>query len=162
LTHKAEEVGYHPQVILAGRRINDGMGAFIAQECVRLLALRGCLIKGARILILGFTFKEDCSDVRNTKVVDIIAELKRFGCLVTVVDPVADAHEARREYDVELVQGNPLPVCEAIIAAVAHREFKNLTMQQVRAACISGVVVDVKAIFNRDQAAAGGLSVWRV
>jgi UDP-N-acetyl-D-galactosamine dehydrogenase len=162
LTHKAEEMGYHPQVILAGRRINDGMGAFVAQECVRLLANRGKTIKGARVLVLGLTFKEDCPDVRNTKVVDIIAELKRFGCVPLVTDPVADAAEAKHEYDVDLVPGDPLPRCDAIIAAVAHRQFRSLSTTQLAAACPGGPVVDVKAMFDRTALDTAGLELWRL
>ena len=158
LTHKAEEVGYHPQVILAGRRINDGMGAFVAQECVRLLALQGRPIKGARVLVLGLTFKEDCPDVRNTKVVDIVAELQRFGCLPLVTDPVADAAEAKHEYGLDLIPSDPLPACDAIIAAVAHRQFKALTPAQFAHACPDGPVLDVKGALDRT----GIARLWRL
>jgi UDP-N-acetyl-D-galactosamine dehydrogenase len=162
LTHKAEEVGYHPQVILAGRRINDGMGAFIAQECVRLLAHQGKPIKGARVLVLGLTFKEDCPDVRNTKVVDILAELVRFGCLPLVMDPVADKKEALCEYGIELISADSLPPCSAIIAAVAHRQFKELKPKELNAACPGGPILDVKAVFDRAALAAIGLEFWRL
>ena len=162
LTHKAEEMGYHPQVILAGRRINDGMGAFVAQECVRLLANRDKPIKGARILVLGLTFKEDCPDVRNTRVVDIIAELKRFGCVPLVIDPVADAAEAKHEYAVDLIPCEPLPRCDAIIAAVAHKQFKALAPAQLAACCPGGPILDVKAMFDRAALAAAQLELWRL
>jgi UDP-N-acetyl-D-galactosamine dehydrogenase len=162
LTHKAEEVGYHPQVILAGRRINDGMGAFIAQECVRLLAHQGKPIKGARVLVLGLTFKEDCPDVRNTKVVDILAELVRFGCLPLVMDPVADKKEALCEYGIELISADSLPPCSAIIVAVAHRQFKELKPKELNAACPGGPILDVKAVFDRAALAASGLEFWRL
>jgi UDP-N-acetyl-D-galactosamine dehydrogenase len=158
LTHKAEQLGYQPQVILAGRRINDGMGAFVAQECVRLLALQGRPIKDARVLVLGLTFKEDCPDVRNTRVVDIIAELQRFGCRPLVTDPVADAAEARHEYGLDLVPCDPLPDCDAIIAAVAHRQFKALTPAQFAHACPTGPVLDVKGVLDR----AGIARLWRL
>ena len=162
LTHKAEEVGYQPQVILAGRRINDGMGAFVAQECVRLLALRDRPLKGARVLVLGLTFKEDCADVRNTRVIDILAELKRFGCIPLVADPLADAAEAAHEYGIALVPAEPLPRCDAIIAAVAHRQFKALTPTALAAACPGGPLLDVKAMFDRAAIAAAGLELWRL
>jgi len=162
LTHKAQELGYHPEVILAGRRINDGMGAWVAQECVRLLANQGKAIKGARVLVLGITFKEDCPDVRNTRVVDILAELKRFGCAPIIVDPVANAAEAHHEYGVELVAFEPLPSCDAIIAAVAHRQFKALSPTTLAAACPGGPLLDVKAAFDRAAALAAGLELWRL
>ena len=162
LTHKAEETGYHPQVILAGRRINDGMGAFIAQECVRLLAHQGKPIKGARVLVLGLTFKEDCPDVRNTKVVDILNELRRFGCIPLVMDPVASVVEAKHEYDVDLLPERQLPKCQAVIAAVAHREFKAITSAEIAAICPGGPVLDVKAFFDRDAAENAGLLLWRL
>ncbi|MBN8526154.1 MAG: nucleotide sugar dehydrogenase [Planctomycetes bacterium] len=162
LTHKAQELGYHPEVILAGRRINDGMGAWVAQECIRLLANQGRPIKGARVLILGLTFKEDCPDVRNTRVVDIIAELRRFGCLPLVCDPVADAAEAHHEYGVELQPHDPLPRCDAIIAAVAHRQFRALPAQALAAACPGGPLLDVKACCDRAALAGAGLEVWRL
>jgi UDP-N-acetyl-D-glucosamine/UDP-N-acetyl-D-galactosamine dehydrogenase len=162
LTHKAEELGYHPQVILAGRRINDGMGAWVAQECVRLLAVQGKPIRGARVAVLGLTFKEDCPDVRNTRVVDIIAELKRFGCVPLVIDPVADAQEARHEYDITLMPSEPLPPCDAIIAAVAHRPFKSIEPRALADACPGGPILDVKAMFDRSALAQVGLTAWRM
>ncbi len=162
LTHKAQELGYHPEVILAGRRINDGMGAWVAQECVRLLANQGKAIKGARVLVLGITFKEDCPDVRNTRVVDILAELKRFGCAPLVVDPVADPAETKHEYDIDLVACDPLPRCDAIIAAVGHRQFTSLPPAAFAAACPGGPLLDVKSAFNRAALAAAGLETWRL
>lgn len=162
LTSKAEETGYHPQVILAGRRINDGMGAFVAQECVRLLANQGKPIKGARVLVLGLTFKEDCPDVRNTKVVDILGELRRFGCATLVVDPVADAAEAKHEYGVDLIPTQPLPECDAIIVAVAHRQFKAVALAEFARICPGGPVLDVKGIIEREAAKAIGLELWRL
>jgi UDP-N-acetyl-D-galactosamine dehydrogenase len=162
LTHKAQEVGYHPEVILAGRRINDGMGAYVAQECVRLLALQGKPIKGARVLVLGLTFKEDCPDVRNTKVVDILAELQRFGCIPIVTDPVADVVEAKHEYGVDLVASDPLPPCDAIIVAVSHRQFKSIAPAQLHAACPGGPIIDVKSVFDRTTMASTNLQLWRL
>ena len=163
LTHKAEEAGYHPQVILAGRRINDGMGAWVAQECVRLLVLQGAQVKGARVLVLGLTFKEDVPDVRNTKVVDIVAELRRFGAEPIVVDPVADAGEAQHEYGIVLAPMTPLPKADAVIAAVAHRAFKALTPAVIAANCPAGApFLDVKGAFDRPALAAAGFTAWRL
>ena len=163
LTHKAEEAGYHPQVILAGRRINDGMGAWVAQECVRLLVLQGAQVKGARVLVLGLTFKEDVPDVRNTKVVDIVAELRRFGAEPIVVDPVADAGEADHEYGIALAPMAPLPKADAVIAAVAHRAFKALTPAVIAASCPPGApFLDVKGAFDRAALAAAGFTAWRL
>jgi len=163
LTHKAEEAGYHPQVILAGRRINDGMGAWVAQECVRLLILQGTQVKGARVLVLGLTFKEDVPDVRNTKVVDIISELRRFGAEPIVVDPVADAGEAEHEYGLKLAPLVPLPKADAIIAAVSHQAFKALTPAALATACAPGApFLDVKSAFDRGGLKAAGFTVWRL
>ncbi|GDY12615.1 UDP-N-acetyl-D-galactosamine dehydrogenase [Planctomycetota bacterium] len=162
LTHKAEEAGYHPQVILAGRRINDGMGAWVGQECVRLLSQSGRPIAGARVLVLGLTFKEDCPDVRNTKVVDIIEELRRFGCRPIVCDPVANANETRHEYGIDLLPLVPLPACDAIILAVAHRQFKDLPLEEISRACANGPVLDVKGMLDRKQATRAGIHPWRM
>jgi UDP-N-acetyl-D-glucosamine/UDP-N-acetyl-D-galactosamine dehydrogenase len=162
LTHKAQEVGYHPEVILAGRRINDGMGSYVAQECVRLLAVRGQPIKGARVLVLGITFKEDCPDVRNTRVVDILAELRRFGCTPIVIDPMADAAETKHAYGIDLMPSDPLPTCDAILLAVAHRPFKALSPAQLTTACPTGPILDVKAAFDREAMATAGIDYWRL
>ncbi len=163
LTHKAQELGYHPEVILAGRRINDGMGAYIAHECVRLLALRNRPIKNARVLVLGITFKENCPDVRNTRVVDILIELRRFGCIPIVIDPVADAAEAKHEYNIDLIDETlPLPPCEAIIAAVAHLQFRSISPAQFATACPGGPILDVKVIFDRLAMTSAGMELWRL
>jgi UDP-N-acetyl-D-galactosamine dehydrogenase len=162
LTHRAEQAGYHPQVILAGRRINDGMGAWIAQECVRLLVHAGRPVKDARVLVLGITFKEDCPDVRNSKVVDILAELRRFGCAPVVADPVASPAEVHREHGLDLVTAAPLPNADAIIIAVAHCAFRALPVGQLAAACPSGPVLDVKGVVDRLAAAEAGLTLWRL
>lgn len=163
LTHKAEETGYHPQVILAGRRINDGMGAFIAQECVRLLALQGKAIKGSRILVFGLTFKENCSDVRNTRVIDIITELRRFGAEPVICDPVANVAEVRHEYGIEIQPLSPLPKVDAIIAAVAHRVFGSVPLSSlVAAAGVGAPFLDVKYFWNRQHLADAGFVVWRL
>ena len=162
LTHKAAEVGYYPEVILAGRRINDGMGRFVAQECVRLLAIQGKPIKGARVLILGLTFKEDCSDVRNTKVLDIISELERFSCLPVIVDPLVKGADATAICGVVLTEALPLPSCDAVIVAVAHRQFREMPLMSIAAACRQGPILDVRGILDRSEAAKIGLNIWRL
>lgn len=162
LAHKAQAVGYQPDVILSARRVNDAVGVYIAQECVRLMSQRGLAISGALVLILGFSFKEDCPDVRNTRVIDILAELKRQGCVPLVVDPVADATEARREHGVELIAADPLPACEAVVIALAHRQFRQFSSAQLLAACPRGPVLDIKGIVDRAAADGVGLNLWRL
>lgn len=146
LTTKAERVGYHPQVILAGRRINDGMGAFIAQKTIKLLLQQGVNLVGARINVLGITFKENVSDLRNSKVPDIVRELASFGAEVSVIDPRARASEAQRLYGVELVELAAITPADAVVYAVPHPEFRchnHATVQKSVKA--RGVVVDVKS-----------------
>ncbi len=163
LTHKAETLGYHPQVILAGRRINDGMGKFIAEQTVKQMIAAGNAIKGARVTVLGLTFKEDCADLRNSKVVDIINELKTYGVEVFVHDPQADGAEAVHEYGVELTAWDDLPRADAIVAAVAHREYRALPLDQVVAKLADGACfIDVKAAFPEAELNARGLRVWRL
>ena len=163
LTHKAAEVGYYPEVILAGRRINDSMGLWVAQECVRLLIDAGRPVKGARVLVLGLTFKEDVPDVRNTRVVDVINELRRFGADPVVCDPVADAGEAHHEYGIELHPLTPLPRAEAVIVAVAHRQIRALTPAALVAAVGSGApCLDLKGVYDRQALTAAGLVGWRL
>jgi UDP-N-acetyl-D-glucosamine/UDP-N-acetyl-D-galactosamine dehydrogenase len=147
LTHKAEMLGYHPQVILAGRRINDGMGKFIAEKTVKLMIQSGSSVKGAKVIVLGLTFKEDCPDLRNSKVIDVIRELQDYGCEVSVHDPLADAAEAKHEYGVSLKAWNQLPTnADAIVLAVAHRAYRDMPVRDLLAALRSnGAVIDVKA-----------------
>jgi UDP-N-acetyl-D-galactosamine dehydrogenase len=146
LTHKAEMMGYHPQVILAGRRINDGMGKFIAEKTVKLMIRQGVNIKDAKVIVLGVTFKEDCPDVRNSKVADVIEELSAFGCQVSVHDPIANSDEVRRELHVELSAWDDLPSkADAIVLAVAHREYSERPVTDLlKRLEPSGVLVDVK------------------
>lgn len=151
LTHKAEQLGYHPQVVLAGRRINDGMGRWLAEQLVLALAQRRQQVVGARVLVLGFTFKENCPDLRNTKVVDIIRGLERFGMVVEVVDPWGDPEEAEREYGLTL-KSNLLRQdrYEAVVVAVAHFEFIDYTVEQWQQLLTpSGVLFDLKGIVPR-------------
>ena len=163
LTHKAETLGYHPQVILAGRRINDGMGKFIAEQAIKQMIAAGSAIKGARVTVLGLTFKEDCADLRNSKVADIINELKTYGVEVFVHDPHGDAAEAFHEYGVELTAWDDLPRADAVIAAVAHREYRALPIDQVVAKLADGAsFIDVKAAFPEAELVARGLRVWRL
>jgi len=163
LTHKAESVGYHPQVILAGRRINDGMGKFIAEQTIKQMINCGNSIKGARVNVLGLTFKENCADLRNSKVVDVINELKSYGVEVFVHDPYADADEAMSEYGLSLLAWDELPLADAIVAAVAHKQItsrpnKNFIMKLVPGGCF----IDVKACFDPKPFESAGAKVWRL
>jgi UDP-N-acetyl-D-glucosamine/UDP-N-acetyl-D-galactosamine dehydrogenase len=163
LTHKAAEAGYHPEVILAGRRINDGMGHFVAQECVRLLIQAGSQVKGAHVLVLGITFKENCPDVRNTRVVDILSELKRFGAVPVVHDPVADAATTRHEYGIDLFKLQDVPKCAAVIAAVAHQQFRDMKPNDLaKLVDPQAPLIDVRCIFKRSEVLAAGLTLWRL
>jgi len=151
LTHKAQEVGYHPEVILSGRRINDGMAAHVAQRVIKLLARRRIHIAGAKVLVLGLAFKENCPDLRNTRVADMIAELAGYDAQVDVHDPFADAAEARREYGIELVPQPGAGQYDAIVLAVAHAPFLALGADGIRAFVKpGGVVFDVKQVLPRD------------
>ncbi|MDP1611562.1 MAG: nucleotide sugar dehydrogenase [Sulfuritalea sp.] len=153
LTHKAEMLGYHPQVILAGRRINDGMGKFIAEKTVKLMIQQGVSIKGAKVIVLGLTFKEDCPDLRNSKAIDVIRELQDFGCDVTVHDPIADPAEAKHEYGVSLCPWTSIPAndADAVVIAVAHAVFKARAPEDLlRPLKPSGVVIDVKSCLPED------------
>ena len=163
LTHKAEKLGYIPQVILAGRRINDGMGAWVAGNTVKEMAKAGHVIKGAVVTVLGMTFKENCPDIRNSRVVDIIKELKDYGTEVQVADPYADPKETLREYGVNLTPLEELRPASAVVAAVAHRPYRELGVSGVKKLMKDGaVLMDVKAIFDRAEAAALGISLWRL
>ncbi len=160
LTSKAEEVGYHPQVILAGRRINDGMGAYVAQKLVKLLAPRGVALRDARVGVLGVTFKENVTDLRNSRVPDIVAELTSFGITVLVHDPIADADEARYEYGIELQPWEALTDLDAIVLAVAHRSYPDRVLADVtRLLRADGVVIDVKDVLD-PAALPPGLEYW--
>jgi UDP-N-acetyl-D-galactosamine dehydrogenase len=152
LTHKATEIGYHPEMILAGRRINDNMGAYVANEVVRLMNVRGMRVSGARVLVLGLTFKENCPDLRNSKVVDVIRELEKFGARVDVWDPWVSRIEARHEYGVTPIRGPKRGQYDAIVAAVAHREFRDMGVAAVRRLGRKNhVLYDIKYVFGRDE-----------
>jgi UDP-N-acetyl-D-glucosamine/UDP-N-acetyl-D-galactosamine dehydrogenase len=163
LTHKAEMLGYHPEVILAGRRINDDMGKFIAEQTVKELIRSGHSVKGAKVNVLGLTFKEDVPDLRNSRVIDVINELKSFSIEVHVHDPVPNPREADHEYGLDLVSWDALPRADAIVAAVAHRQFIALSAKQLAEKLKpGGCFMDVKARFNASALRAEGFSVWRL
>lgn len=163
LTHKAEELGYHPQVILAGRRINDGMGKFIAEQTIKHLIQHGFSIKGAQVTVLGLTFKENCPDLRNSKVIDVIRELESFGVTVSVHDAVAASADAVHEYGVPLVQWDALPVASAIVCAVAHSEYKQRSPQEFSEKLLpGGLFVDVKCMTNIAEMHELGINTWRL
>jgi UDP-N-acetyl-D-galactosamine dehydrogenase len=163
LTHKAEMLGYHPQVILAGRHINDGMGKFIAEQTVKNMIAAGSYVKGARVNVLGLTFKENCADLRNSKVGDVINELKSYGIEVFVHDPWADPEEAMHEYGVRLFAWDELPRADAIVAAVSHQQLVALSVEDIQRKLIKGgCFIDVKAAFDRATLEQAGIRVWRV
>jgi UDP-N-acetyl-D-galactosamine dehydrogenase len=163
LTYKAERTGYHPQVILAGRRINDGMGKFVAEQAIKRMIANGSAVKNAKVNVLGLAFKEDCSDARNSKVINLVRELESYGVEVFVHDPHVNPQEANDEYGVQLRGWSELPVAEALIAAVAHKAFlampiRELTEKLRRGGCF----VDVKAKFDSAALTSTGFRVWRL
>lgn len=163
LTHKADMLGYNPQVILAGRRINDGMGKFIAEQTIKHMIASGSHIKGAKVNVLGLTFKENCGDLRNSKVIDIINELKTYGVEIFVTDPQAESEHALEEYGVPLLPWADMPQADAIVAAVAHNEFAALSMADFAQKLVpGGAFIDVKAAFNREAIQSAGYSLWRL
>jgi len=163
LTYKAGMLGYHPQVILAGRRINDGMGKYIAEQTIKKLISCGSVIRGAKVNILGLTFKEDCADLRNSKVVDIIWELESYGLEVYVTDPLASAQEAQDEYAVKLIPFNEMPQADALIVAVAHAEYRRMSLKDLTNRLVAkGALLDLKAVFNFDAVNHSGYQVWRL
>ncbi len=164
LTYKAEMLGYHSQIILAGRRINDDMGKYCAENCVKNLISVDKGVKGAKVAILGFTFKENCPDTRNTKIIDIVNELKEYGIDPVIADPVADAEEAQRLYGVELVDLSSIKDMDAVILAVAHKEFVSFTLEQIEEFFGDGkrVLLDLKGILNRKECESAGYIYWRL
>jgi len=163
LTHKAEMVGYHPQVILAGRRINDGMAKFVAEKTVKQMIASGAHIKGAKVNVLGLTFKENCPDLRNSKVAEVVAELQSYGLDVHVHDPVAEADEAMHEYGIALKTWDQLPQADAVVAAVSHKELLALSLTDLTAKLNpGGCFIDVKSQFNMAGLQEAGFSVWRL
>jgi len=168
LTFKAEEIGYHPQVILAGRRINDSMGKYIAEQTVKKLIEAERAVKDSVVFVMGITFKEDVCDIRNSRVIDIVSELKEYGINVKVIDPLADVQAVQREYGIDLEKYNSAAQADAIILAVNHNEFKNTLSVEVlknhfKDAGGKGVVMDVKAMFKvEDFRGESGLKYWRL
>lgn len=167
LTYKAEQLGYHSQIILSGRRINDDMGKYVVESLVKKLIKADVSIKNARVAILGFTFKENCPDTRNTRVIDIVNELAEYGITPVVADPAADAEEARREYGIEFVDMNSIKDMDAVVLAVAHNEFMDLSMEDMdrfykQEANDKKVLLDIKGLLNRKEYEAAGYVYWRL
>ncbi len=164
LTFKAEATGYHPEMILAGRRVNDGMGKYIAERTVKLLIQQGKVVRGAKVAMLGITFKENVPDLRNTRVVDIIEELQDYGVEVLVNDPLADADEAREHYGIDLLPLDALKGVDAAVVAVIHSDYAALGLEGVAEFCTNGtpIVTDVKSAFDPEQAKRMGIVYWQL
>lgn len=164
LTYKAEQMGYHSQIILAGRRINDDMGKYVAENVVKSLIAADKSVKHARVAILGFTFKENCPDTRNTRIIDIVRELREYGIEPVVADPQADFDEAKRLYGMEFVNMATIEGMDAVVLAVAHEEFKTLTMAQMDALYREGrkVLLDLKGLLDRKAYEEAGYCYWRL
>ncbi len=163
LTHKAEMMGYTPQVILAGRRINDGMGKFVAEQTVKQMISNDIQVKGANVIVLGMTFKENCPDLRNSKVIDVVRELKSFGVNVFIHDPIADAGECEHEYGVTLTKWTDLPKAGAIVAAVSHKEYAAMGVPRITERLNKGgVFTDVKCFYEPKQIEEAGATLWRL
>ncbi len=163
LTYKAEAVGHHPQVILAGRQTNDNMGKFVAEQTVKRMVEQGLPVSGADVAVLGLTFKENCPDLRNSKVVDIIAELNAYRCNVLVHDPLADPAEAQHEYGISLCDWSALKSCQAVILAVPHRQYLDMGPAEFGKLMVAGAtLIDIKSVLDRGELDRLGLRVWRV
>jgi UDP-N-acetyl-D-galactosamine dehydrogenase len=163
LTHKAEELGYHPQVILAGRRINDNMARYAARNVIKRMLQNGVDVARSRIGVMGITFKENCPDIRNSKVADLVKELQQWGARVVVADPWADAQEVQHEYGIELGAIDAANPVDALVVAVGHYEYRDMPLTQLRALCRSDkpVLADIKSLYNRHEASAAGFTVFR-
>lgn len=164
LTHKAEEVGYHPQVILAGRRINDNMARYAARNVIRLMLKNGIDVARSTVGVMGITFKDNCPDIRNSKVVDLVKELENWGAKVVVTDPWANADDVMHEYGIQLGEIHPGRPVDSLVVAVGHDEFRSITPDQLKALCRAEkpVLADVKALYNRHEAADAGFTVFRL
>ena len=167
LTYRAEQMGYHSQVILAGRRINDDMGKYVAENVVKKIIKSNKNVLGSKVAILGFTFKENCPDTRNTKIIDIVNELKEYGVNVVVADPAADSDEAKRLYGIEFVNLKDIKNCNAVVVAVSHDCFKSLTVEDLDKMLIEGenkskVIVDIKGMLNKKEIESLGYNYWRL
>ena len=164
MTHKAEQVGYHPQVILAGRKINDGMAQYMVKKVVQKMLLNDIDLTNCTVGVLGITFKENCPDVRNSKIIDVVSELKNWGIKVVVVDPWADPIEVKKTFGISLGKVDIEHQVDSLIVAVGHDEFRDLDATSLRALCkgSSPVLSDVKSIYNRDNLIDKGFSVFRL
>ena len=163
LTYKAEAAGHHPQVILAGRQTNDTMGKFIAEQTIKRLVQHGHRVSGARVAVLGLTFKENCPDLRNSKVIDIIDELREYCCEVLVHDALADPAEAEVEYGIEFCEMQNVKNCQAVILAVPHAQYLQLSVAEFgNMMDEDATLIDIKAVLNRDELKSAGLNVWRL
>ncbi len=163
LTHKAEEVGYHPQIIASGRRMNDNMARYAARNVIKLMLKNGIDVSKSKVGVMGITFKEDCPDIRNSKVVDLIKEFQAWGVNVVVADPYADADEVFHEYGVKLNTMDDLSSVDALVVAVGHKVYRNMELTQIKKMLKSEkpVLADLKALYNRQEANALGLTVFR-
>lgn len=165
LTHKAEELGYHPQVILAGRRINDDMARYAAQGIIKRMLQNGIDVARSTVGVMGITFKENCPDIRNSKVADLVRELEQWGCRVLVTDPWANPSEVQHEYGITLGQIGPDAKVDSLVVAVGHQEFRALTVEQLRSHCNEGhqpVMGDLKSLYDRNALAQSGFTVFRL
>lgn len=163
LTHKAEMLGHHARVILAGRSINDGMGKYIAEQTVKTMLKQGIQVRNSKVLVMGLTFKEDVPDLRNSKVIDVIRELSEYGVECIVHDPMALPEEAKHEYEVDLVKWNDIPKCDSVIAAVSHCEYRENGLRMISEKIDKGgVIVDVKSMYDRQKINDLGFTVWRL
>jgi len=165
LTYTAEQMGYHSQIILSGRRINDDMGKYVVESLVKKLISADIPVKGAKVAILGFTFKENCPDTRNTRIIDIVSELKEYGITPLIADPEADKDEAKHEYGIEFVDMSTIKDMDAVVLAVAHEQFKSISMDDMDK-FYSGnnqkVLLDLKGLLNRKEFESAGYSYWRL
>lgn len=164
LTYRAEMLGYHSQIILSGRRINDDMGKYVAENIVKALIAADKPVKNAKVAILGFTFKENCPDTRNTKIIDIVNELKEYGINPVIADPSADAEEAERLYGIKFTDVSEIKEMDAVVLAVAHNEFKSLSMSDINYYYSEGkkILFDIKGLLNRKEYEMAGYSYWRL
>ena len=165
--YQAEKLGYHSQIILAGRKINDGMGEFVADAILKKLVLANKVVKKAKVVILGITFKENCPDTRNSKVIDIIKRLKEYGIEPIIVDPVANKNDTKNEYGLDLVEINDIKNADCLVFAVAHEEFKNMSLERIdmlfgKFPNEEKIIIDVKSIFDKKNIEAKGYSYWRL
>ncbi|HEC12889.1 MAG TPA: nucleotide sugar dehydrogenase [Acidiferrobacteraceae bacterium] len=163
LTHKAQMLGYHPQVILAGRHINDNMGKHIAEQTIKMMIKSGCQIKDNKVIVLGLTFKENCPDLRNSQVMNVIRELREYGVDIVVHDAMADPDEAKREYGVQLTEWDALPLADAIVVTVAHQPYLEKSVAELAKKLRPGACfIDVKSAFNQEEFEDKGINVWRL